>query len=317
MLYRLIFTVLFFCVASSGFCATRNVDQILATVDGEVITESEVIKVIAPIAQQYKSVYTGQELEDKIFELKRETLEQLVQNQLILKEAAELKVDVSDIDVDQRIKEISMRIKDKNQFRLLVKSEYGSEDAFRKAIKEQIIIKTVLSQVISPRVTVSMREVKKYYADNADQFKEDEQVKIRHFMLSKTPEITWTELEAKTGEILKLVKDGEDFETLIKQNSQAPNAKEGGDMGFVARGKVLKEIEDAAFSLPIGQISDPIKTKIGYHLIRVDAIKKARKMPLYEVSPKIEDIISRQKRKQAIKDYCDGLDDKYYVKYFN
>ncbi len=302
------------CLVWGARAQAREADAVLAVVDGKAITETDLMRVIAPVAQQYMTAYSGWELEDKIGKLKKETLSQMVQNELMILEANRLKIEVTDLDVDQRIKEISTRLKNADEFSAAVDREYGSQAEFRKAIKEQILVKMLLARVISPKLRVSFDEIQDYYNRNAAQYKEDAKVRIRHMLLKKTDGVSWEDLARKADEYYQqLQQPGADFEALVRAHSDGPDASDGGDMGFVAKGKILKDIEDAAFALEIGKFSKPIRTDMGYHIIRVEASKQPRVVPLYEVSAEIEDLLSREKRKKAVEDYAESLKTRYFV----
>ena len=296
---------------AAGHC--REIDRIVAVIDSRVITESELIRTILPVANQYRSLYSGEKLEEKIRELQKTTLEQMVQNNLLLLEAEDKKIEVADIEIDKRVREISAKIPDKSRFREAIVREYGSEAEFRKALKEQILIKKIMYQQVGPNLVVSVDEIKDYYNSHPDEFNEGEKVRLRHFLLKKVDGISWEELEKKALDFRAQLDSGADFEEMIKKYSDGPNAAEGGDMGFVGRGKVLAELEAQAFVMPAGAISQPIRTHLGFHIVRVEALKKPRTVGLEEVSAKIEESIVREKRREALRKYTDGLQKKYHV----
>jgi peptidyl-prolyl cis-trans isomerase C len=118
---------------------------------------------------------------------------------------------------------------------------------------------------------VSEDDAKKVYDDKIAKMKPEQQVHARHILVE-------SELEAK--EIKKRLKDGEDFAKLADEKSKDTNA-EGGDLGFFTKGQMLKPFEDAAFALDVGEISDPVQTQFGWHIIKVEE-KRAQEPPSFD-----------------------------------
>ncbi|MGC2409330.1 MAG: peptidylprolyl isomerase [Methyloceanibacter sp.] len=143
---------------------------------------------------------------------------------------------------------------------------------------------------------VSEDAVKKIYQDKIAGMKPEEEIHARHILVS-------TEAEAK--EVAERLKKGEDFATVAKEKSKDPSA-EGGDLGFFSRGQMLKPFEDAAFALEVGQISEPVQTQFGWHIIKVEE-KRTRPLPTFDqVKDTIVSQLTQQKAKQTIKDLHDA-----------
>jgi len=146
------------------------------------------------------------------------------------------------------------------------------------------------------QVKVSEEQIEEYYEENLDTFRENKQVKARH-ILFRLAENASPEEEEKTrqkaAEILKRVKEGEDFVELAKKHSEDPAAKDGGDLGYFSENQMVKPFEEAAFKLQKGEVSDPVRTSFGYHIIKVEDVKEARTRSLEEVKEQIEARMTR------------------------
>ena len=125
--------------------------------------------------------------------------------------------------------------------------------------------------------------------------KPEQEIHARHILVD-------TEDEAK--EIQERLKKGEDFATVAKEKSKDPNA-EGGDLGFFARGQMLKPFEDAAFALEVGKISDPVQTQFGWHIIKVEE-KRDRPLPTFD---QVKEAIIAQLMQQKAQEAVTGLHD--------
>ena len=139
-------------------------------------------------------------------------------------------------------------------------------------------------------------EAKKIYDAKVAGMKPEEEIHARHILVA-------TEAEAK--EIQERLKKGEDFATVAKEKSKDPSA-EGGDLGFFGRGQMLKPFEDAAFQLKEGEISNPVQTQFGWHIIKVEE-KRTRPLPTFDqVKDTIVSQLTQQKAKQTLKDLHDA-----------
>jgi peptidyl-prolyl cis-trans isomerase C len=148
----------------------------------------------------------------------------------------------------------------------------------------------------SVREAVSEAEAKKIYDEKIAGMKPEEEIHARHILVA-------TKEEAQ--EIAERLKKGEDFATLAKEKSKDPSA-EGGDLGFFTRGQMLKPFEDAAFALEVNQISEPVQTQFGWHIIKVEE-KRTRPLPTFdEVKDNIVNQLTQQKAKQTLKDLHDS-----------
>jgi peptidyl-prolyl cis-trans isomerase D len=140
------------------------------------------------------------------------------------------------------------------------------------------------------KVKISDGEVRVYYEDNIDMFSEKKQVKARHILFKLAQDASEEkvkEVKQKAEAVLKKAKAGEDFAALAKKYSEGPTAKDGGELGYFSAGEMVKPFEEAAFKMKKGEISDLVRTRFGYHIIKVEDVKKARTKPLEEVRNQI------------------------------
>lgn len=236
----------------------------VASVDGKKITEAEFIKALKEGAG-------------------RPILDQLISEILIENAAATEKISISQEDIDNRLAEI--------------RSAYPSEDFFKAALKqnnlteqtlkERIRLNLVLEALATRDVTVTDDELRQYYDENTDEFVKPEQVHARHILVN-------TREEAE--EILKQLQGGSDFAELAKERStDAVSAEQGGDLGFVQRGEMVKAFEDAVFAMSPGQIEGPVETEFGYHVIKVEEKRDATQATFEEAREEIRDTLLAEK----------------------
>jgi peptidyl-prolyl cis-trans isomerase C len=148
----------------------------------------------------------------------------------------------------------------------------------------------------SMRNAVPDEEAKKIYDAKVAGMKPEEEIHARHILVP-------TEAEAK--EVKERLMKGEDFATVAKEKSKDPSA-EGGDLGFFGRGQMLKPFEDTAFALKDGEISDPVQTQFGWHIIKVEE-RRNRPLPTFDqVKDTIISQLTAQKAQQTLKDLHDA-----------
>ncbi len=143
---------------------------------------------------------------------------------------------------------------------------------------------------------ISPEEVKEYYEYNLDRFVEEEKVKARHILFRLKQGASKEEEEAvrkRAESVLKQAKEGKDFAGLAKKYSEGPTKEKGGDLGWFSRGQMVKSFEEAAFNLEKGQVSDLIKTRFGYHIIKVEDKRPRKTKPIEEVKDKIKKALAK------------------------
>jgi peptidyl-prolyl cis-trans isomerase C len=185
-------------------------------------------------------------------------------------------------------------------------------------IMNAVLAQEFLQREIEGKVKITDDEIETYYKGHKEEFTNPESVKARHILL-KVPEgadeKAWKEAESKAKDIKEKLKNGEDFAELAKKYSDDPGSKDkGGDLGFFTKGRMVPEFESAAFSLKPGELSDPVKTNFGYHIIEVQEKKAASTKTLKEVQAQIRQTLQREKQQQLQDALIEKLKAKYPVK---
>ena len=291
------------------------VDQIVAEVNGEIITYSELKRILDPIYAQYSKVYGGEDLISRVRMARTEALNQLIENKLVLQEAKAQGLEMNEDAVSERLKEIKARFPNEEAFLETLKKEGTSYDSFVSQVKDQLLIKALVGREVTSRVIVSPKEVKEFYDLNKEKFSEGEKVHLFHIMVRKDPQNLFLS-EETARQLLKKVKDGEDFEQLAKNYSEGPNADKGGDLGFVQPGQLIPQLGDVAFKLSIGQTSDLIDLQGAYHILWVKEKTKPELKSLDQVERQVEDAVFRQKATEMNQKWISSLREKAFISVF-
>ena len=205
----------------------------------------------------------------------------------------------------------------KDQLQKVKFTEQELDDFFKKNIKNyEIPAKIKIAYLLFKnsdflsKVSISPEEIEDEYQANLERYKEPKQVKARHilFKLEGNDPKKDEEVRKRAEEVLKRAKAGEDFAELAKKYSEGPTAKNGGDLGYFTQGQMVKPFEEAAFSMKPGEISGLVKTRFGYHIIKVEDVKEARTKSLEEARPEIE----KQLKEVQVADIVSELADQAY-----
>ncbi len=193
---------------------------------------------------------------------------------------------------------------------------YKEDLAKDKNAQEGLSINRWIETKIVPKAAVSDADVEKYYRENQDQFKTPESVTASHILVAVNKDRDDAAAKKKAGDILAQLKQGGDFEKTAEAESDCPSGKGAkGSLGeFAHDGRMVKEFEDAAFSLAPGQMSELVKTQFGYHIIKVSAKKPAAYVELDKVKQPIKDNLSGKAVDDAIKDAIQKEKDALKVK---
>lgn len=298
--------------------ATQKADepQVAAIVDGNEITVNEVDK-FAQTQQVIMQLYqTNQEFAQVILqteagknvikEYQKQKLDQLITQKLLEQEAKERGISLSKEKKDEFFNKQLKGIKEQNnmtdkQIEDALKEQGSSLEDYKKMFLDNnegtLLISNLRDEVFS-KVSVSDEKVKKYYENNSSQYKHKAQVKASHILV-KT--------EKKAKEVLKKLNNGANFAEMAKEYSTGPSKNSGGNIGFFSKGQMMPKFEEAAFNLEIGEISDPVKTKYGYHIIKLKDKKKAGISEFKEVKDKIKSSLLDNKKQKAWSDFINTL----------
>lgn len=260
--------------------------EVLATVNGQRIVFSEFEKELTAFQSQYDHSFpTAGKVPQN---LKVTLLSQMIERRLLFQEAQRLGIKVSEEELGSRID----KVRDDypaDRFERKLEIEYINLDDWKKKLKENLLIKKLIEQVIFPRVSIADEEAQEYYQDHLSDYEVPEQVQARQIVVE-------TEREAR--DILQRLKRGEDFVKVARESSLSPDGERGGDLGFFSRGQMPPEFDQVVFSLRSGRLSKVVKSPYGYHIFKVEKKEKARRLKFSEVKEQILTKLKQEKQEQ-------------------
>ncbi len=187
-----------------------------------------------------------------------------------------------------------------------VENELDKEEEFKNILKEtkENLLQRYAVQKIMEDVDVNDEEIKETYNQNKDNFMDQEKVSAKHILVDD---------EEKSKEIKEEIDNGMDFSDAAAKYSSCPSSKKGGRLGEFGRGQMVPEFEEVAFNMEEGEISDPVKSQFGYHIIQLDEKIPAKQKTYYEVEDQIKQELLQQKQFQIYNDNVQKLKGKYNV----
>ena len=250
------------------------VDRVAATVDGDVVTLSEIEERAATELRRAEALPPGKERDEAHDRALRRAFETIVSEKLLEKQAKALQLEVTETQVDAAIEDIKTRNHfDDGQLDRALDGQGLDRKTFRAQIRRELESYQVMQAKVRSRVKVSDDDLKNYYQTHPQEFGGELELHVRHVFLplpehaSKSDE---ARVRADAERVVQRLKTGEDFAAVAKQVSKGPSAGDGGDLGWLRRGTIQKSLEDAAFDLKDGQISGIVHAGPGLHVLKVE-----------------------------------------------
>lgn len=236
--------------------------------------------------------------------LRREAMERLVEQVLVGQAAERARIGVEETDVDAAVDELRSVFDSEREFTLRLEQEGFDPESFRAHIHRMLAAKHYLDGIRLEASAVTEAEVERYYRDNEDRLTLPEQARVRHVLVRwKAPNNAESRdaVRQAVQPVLERARDGEDFAALAREYSEDEATRaDGGDTGFFYPGEMVPEFEEASFALTPGQISDPVETDFGVHIIKLEERGAPRLLPLEEIRDRLREHIRAEKSERAV-----------------
>jgi peptidyl-prolyl cis-trans isomerase C/peptidyl-prolyl cis-trans isomerase SurA len=296
-----------------------TVDGVKAIVNDTVITYGQIQELMIPAVDSLRRQYSSQPdlYQQKIRQVIDDTLEQLIERQLILHEFEVKYTKLPDSVVDGVVQD---RIRDKFGDRITLTKTLQAQgmtfEQFRNDVRDQYIESALRHQNVSQNIVISPYKVETYYLAHQDEYKVDPQIKLRMIMLNKSSSDD-TNTVALAREIRGKIKEGATFQEMSAIYSQSSQEHPNGNWGWVERSILRKELADAAANMKAGEISDVVETSDACYIMLVEDTHPAQVRPLDEVRKEIEKTLTVQEQSRLQKEWIDGLKKKTFIRLFD
>jgi peptidyl-prolyl cis-trans isomerase SurA len=293
------------------------IDRIVARVNDDVITLSELQEEGLPLFERLRENYTGKELDYQVQRAEREFLDQLILKRLQLQYASQIGVTASENDINAALKDVLTRnnLTQEQLTGLLTREGLTLQD-YKDRLREQIILARLMNQAVRSRVSVDASEVEGYYQAHRDEFNQPAQARVKHIFFridagTARPQVD--AVYARATGVLKEARNGGDFADLARRYSEDATAANGGDLGFIKRGQVLPEFEEVIFAMKEGDISDVTRTPNGLHIVKVETFTKGSERPFPEIKAEIERRLLQEKIEKRFREWTNELRDRAFI----
>lgn len=302
------------CTAS----AEQILDGIAAVVNDNIITISEVREAMAIEAIELDKRYYGTELEMRRSELFRNTLQPLIDVEIQLEQAKYLQISVEEADIDRQVE----RLKAENQlsdaqFEEILQSRGMTVEEYRAQVRRTLLLSKVVNFEVRSRLAITETELQEAYEQQRERFRVAGELTVSH-ILCLVPDQATPEEEAKIKQkvdtVLQQLRAGGDFAQLAKQYSEGPSADNAGLLGTFRSGELLPGFEEAIAALQPGEISEPVRTQIGWHIIRLESAETGGYRPLEAVREELSNELLRTKSERKYMEWIESLRQKSYIK---
>ncbi len=286
--------------------------EIVAQVNGQPIYATDVNLGVTRLRQ--KGTFAAPEKEPKSEQqLREEALQVLIENELLFEEAQRRGFTASQEAVDQELETIAGQFPGPATFEKALAEMNVTREDLRRDLERAQTVESMVASAIEPGIGVSPEEVRAYYDANPKMFTDPERVHLKHILLRVSPS-TSEEQKAEMRKTLEGLRErvlkGESFEALADQYSQDMRAGKGGDLGYVSRGQLNKEFEQAVFALQTGQLSGVVSSLYGYHLLKVVDHQPATLVSLERLKAPLTGFLHRSKVDEAVKALAKELREK-------
>lgn len=222
-------------------------------------------------------------------ELQRSFLVQLIDRELIHGEARRLAITLTDADVETELQGYRQDYPG-TSFETMLQGRGLTLQSWREELKENLTMEKLLDQAVYSRVSVTDMEVAAYFEANRDQFDRPAQVRARQIVVA---------VEGEGQEVLGLLRQGQPFAEVAAKYSLSPDAQQGGDLGFFARGEMPPVFDEIVFDLPVNRLSDLVKSEYGYHVFLVVEKRKAARLSKQEATEAILSVLEGRKKEEV------------------
>lgn len=292
--------------------APAVVDQIVAKVNGDIVSQEEIARTSKQMADEMKAQgATGSQLQQAVDEREKDILRDRIDQLLLVQKGKELNINV-DSEVSKYVASVQRqaRISDAEKFHDYIREKSGmTYEDFVSEYKKQTLTREVIGQEVGRHIAITDKEIQAFYDAHKADFVREEKVYLSEILISTDGKDAtgMAAAEKKAKQLSSDAAKGQRFSDLARDNSDASTAKDGGALGGYKKGDLNKTIEDAVWERPKGAVTEPIKIPTGYEIFKVEDHTKAGLAPLADVKSEIENALYGPKMQPQVREFLTRL----------
>ncbi|GAB4243941.1 MAG: peptidylprolyl isomerase [Acidobacteriota bacterium] len=272
---------------------------VVAAVNESSISREELISRVESIRAQMN--LPGGALPLSIY---RSVLDELINIELLYQAAQQAGLAASDEEVEADLADLKSRFPNAEAFEQELAAESMTVDQLKAILRKDLSVQKFVEQKLASAAQVSDADVRSFYDEHQAEFRQPEQVRLRHILLRVPQDATPEQRRAVRARLLELRKQivdgGADFGALAREHSEDPGSKAQGGELVVGRGQTVEAFESAVFALGVGEVSDVVETPYGLHLVKVEEKIPARTVSFEELAPRIREYLERDKTRAQV-----------------
>ncbi len=327
---KLLLSLIALCSLASPALAQQDtvVEEIVARVNNSIITRADLRKNREQAAQDSKEQNLPRNVAE---EREANSLRDLIDQQLLIQKAGDLGIS-ADADLVKRLDDLRKEMKagSMEELQKLAEAQGVSWEDFKQNTKNGILTQKVIGSEVGSHIQVTREEAQKFYEEHKAEIAQPERVRLSEILIATNPNAPKPEpgkenkieeptaeqvaaAEAKANEVYQQLKAGAKFDELARKVSNGSTAEQGGDLGYFKRKDLAKELEDKSFVLKAGQFTEPIRTRQGFIILRVNDHIEAGLPPFERVREQVQEQLYGQKVQPALREYLTKLREEAYI----
>ena len=293
------------------------VDRIVAVVNQEIITFSEIEKWSRPFQQEIQAK-DRLERRERIQEVFRKILDRIIEEKLIEQEAKKSGIKVTSKEIEGAVEELKQKNKiGQEQLERALAAEGMTLEAFKKDLERKILRSKFVHSAVKVEPRAGEKELTEFFQNNVNQYRVNESYRPAHILFLILPEATPEQIRGirkKSHKVLEKIKEGADFAKMAMEYSEDTSSrKEGGDLGFFKKGELLPALEKEAMKLQVGEVSDLIRTEIGFHILKLLDRKGGEPPSFEEIKEKVQADYYERELEKAYLQFISKLKEKSVI----
>src|SRR5437868_2418190 len=328
MKYKSLISFFTMFLLAGSLAADTVIEEIIARVNSSIITRSDLAKSREELQQELKQNNVSP-TDTRAKEKEKDVLRDLIDQQLLLGKGKDLGI-TGDTELVKRLDDLrkQLKLESMDDLEKEAQKQGVSFEDFKAGIRNQIVTQQVISHEVAPHIQITQKEIEDYYNAHKADLEQPESVDLSEILVSTGTESVnvdpnappapedpakVTAAEQKAKQLLASIKGGAKFEDVAKKSSEGSTAEQGGELGQFKRGMLAKELEDLTFKMKPGEVSDAIRTKQGFVILKVNEHTQAGIAPLKQVENRIQEAIYYEKLQPALRAYLTKLREEAYI----
>jgi len=257
-------------------------DKVIVVVNDEVVTQREFDRQFSVIKNRYEQNLKGKELDERLEEARKMFLEQIIDSKIAISEAKKKNVKIDEAALQDKIEKIRAHYATEEEFLKALSAQGTNLTEFEREIRDRMLAQKIIEKEVASKINITPGDVRDLYEKNKEKLVAPPRAKVSTIMIRKTGDPA--DDRKRLSVVQDKLKKGRVFTELAKELSEGPYASEGGEMGYIAPGQTIEIIDETIFSMKKGEVSKPIETEIGYHILKVEDTTEPKKLELAEVN---------------------------------